>query len=97
MALVDIIKGALEAGMRYYSGYLANNDVVRVTGYLVKKSELEKLDKKKQSVILMLITALLWSLAGVFIKVIDWEPLAIVCTRSLVASVVMCFFVVKIF
>ncbi|WP_273399873.1 YjjI family glycine radical enzyme [Traorella massiliensis] len=49
MALVDIIKGALEAGMRYYSGYLANNDVVRVTGYLVKKSELEKLDKKKQS------------------------------------------------
>lgn len=48
-ALVDIIKGALNNGMRYFSGYLANNDVVRVTGYLVKKSELEKLDKGQQS------------------------------------------------
>ena len=49
MALVDIIKGALNSGMRYFSGYLENNDVVRVTGYLVKKSELAKLDSKKQS------------------------------------------------
>lgn len=49
MALVDIIKGALAQGMRYYSGYLASNDVVRVTGYLVKKSELAKLDAHKQS------------------------------------------------
>lgn len=49
MALVDIIKGSFEIGMRYYSGYLENNDVVRVTGYLVKKSELAKLDAKQQS------------------------------------------------
>lgn len=49
MALVDIIKGALASGMRYYSGYLASNDVVRVTGYLVKKSELAKLDAHEQS------------------------------------------------
>lgn len=49
MAIVDIIKGAFELGMRYYSGYLANNDVVRVTGYLVKKSELAKLDAQQQS------------------------------------------------
>lgn len=49
MALVDIIKGALKSGMRYFSGYLANNDVVRVTGYLVKKSELAKLDAHQQS------------------------------------------------
>ena len=48
-ALVDIIKGALANGMRYFSGYLANNDVVRVTGYLVKKSELAKLDAHQQS------------------------------------------------
>lgn len=48
-ALVDVIRGALGNGMRYFSGYLANNDVVRVTGYLVKKSELEKLDKGQQS------------------------------------------------
>ncbi len=48
-ALLDIIKGALGNGMRYFSGYLANNDVVRVTGYLVKKSELAKLDANGQS------------------------------------------------
>ena len=48
-ALGDIIKGAMASGMRYFSGYLENNDVVRVTGYLVKKSELAKLDQHKQS------------------------------------------------
>ncbi len=48
-SLLDIIKGALSNGMRYFSGYLANNDVVRVTGYLVKKSELAKLDAGKAS------------------------------------------------
>ncbi|MDD3923694.1 MAG: YjjI family glycine radical enzyme [Erysipelotrichaceae bacterium] len=48
-SMLDIIKGALNGGMRYFSSYCANNDVVRVTGYLVKRSELEKLDQKKQS------------------------------------------------
>ncbi len=49
-ALVDIIDGALASGMRYFSAYLENNDVVRVTGYLVKKSELAKLDQGEQSI-----------------------------------------------
>lgn len=48
-AVVDIIDGALKNQMRYFSGYLENNDVVRVTGYLVKKSELAKLDRGEQS------------------------------------------------
>jgi len=48
-AVVDVIKGAMSMGMRYFSGYLENNDVVRVTGYLVKKSELAKLDANGQS------------------------------------------------
>ena len=48
-AILAIIKGSLERGLRYFSGYLENNDVVRVTGYLVKKSEIEKLRAKKQS------------------------------------------------
>ena len=49
-AVLDIIKGALSMGMRYFSGYLENNDVVRVTGYLVKKSEIAKLDCAQQSI-----------------------------------------------
>ena len=48
-AILDIIKGAFENDLRYFSGYLANNDLVRVTGYLVKKSEIEKLRQNKQS------------------------------------------------
>ena len=48
-AILPIIKGSFAKGLRYFSGYLANNDVVRVTGYLVKKSEIEKLRQKKQS------------------------------------------------
>ena len=48
-AILEIIKAALARGLRYFSGYLENNDVVRVTGYLVKKSEIEKLRAKKQS------------------------------------------------
>ena len=48
-AILAIIKGSLARGLRYFSGYLENNDVVRVTGYLVKKSEIEKLRAKKQS------------------------------------------------
>lgn len=48
-AVLDIIKGSFARDLRYFSGYLENNDVVRVTGYLVKKSEIEKLNAKKQS------------------------------------------------
>ena len=48
-AILPIVKASLARGLRYFSGYLENNDVVRVTGYLVKKSEIEKLNQRKQS------------------------------------------------
>ena len=31
-------------GMRYFSTYGDDADVIRITGYLVKKSDIEKLD-----------------------------------------------------
>lgn len=37
----------------------------------------------------MVATAFLWSLAGLFIKVIDWNPFAIAGARSLVSSLVL--------
>jgi drug/metabolite transporter (DMT)-like permease len=40
-------------------------------------------------VLLVLVTALLWSLGGVLIKSIDWNPIAIAGTRSLIGSVLM--------
>ena len=44
-ALVDIIKGAFNSGIRYMSVYGSGADVVRVTGYLAKRSEVEKLER----------------------------------------------------
>lgn len=41
-AVVDIINGAFDLGYRYITTYLKNTDLIRVTGYLVKKSEVEK-------------------------------------------------------
>ncbi len=41
--VLDIIKGAFDMDLRYMSFYSSDSDVVRVTGYLVKRSEMEKL------------------------------------------------------
>lgn len=42
-AILDIIKGAFDVGMRYFSTYCEDCDVIRITGYLVKRSDIEKL------------------------------------------------------
>ncbi|MEG0136201.1 YjjI family glycine radical enzyme [Cetobacterium sp.] len=47
-AILDIIKGAFQNNMKFFSLYSNECDVIRVTGYLVKKSEMEKLDKGEQ-------------------------------------------------
>ncbi len=41
--ILDMIKGAFKLDVRYISPYLVNQDLVRVTGYLVKRSEVEKI------------------------------------------------------
>ena len=41
-ALLDIIERAFALGYRYITTYEKNTDLIRVTGYLVKKSEVEK-------------------------------------------------------
>lgn len=38
-AVLDIIEGAFASGARYITMYLNNTDLIRVTGYLIKKSE----------------------------------------------------------
>lgn len=43
-ALINIIDGAFKSGIRYFSAYGQGADVVRVTGYLAKKSEVLKLE-----------------------------------------------------
>ena len=46
-ALLDIVKGAFNTGVHYMSFYSANTDLVRITGYLVKRSEMDKLASGK--------------------------------------------------
>ena len=43
--ILDIIRGAMKNNIRYLSFYSSDSDVIRVTGYLVKRSEMEKLDQ----------------------------------------------------
>lgn len=43
-AMVDIIKGAFAVGMRDFTFNLADNEFVRITGYLVTKSDLVEID-----------------------------------------------------
>lgn len=44
-AVRDILSGAFTSGMRYVSIYGHESDVVRITGYLVKRSEIAKLER----------------------------------------------------
>lgn len=41
--VLDIVKGSFRKNLRYLSFYSSDSDVIRVTGYLVKRSEIEKL------------------------------------------------------
>lgn len=45
-------------------------------------------DHRVRGIILLIMTALLWSLGGLFVKLIDWNPMAIAGTRSGIAAVV---------
>ncbi len=47
-AILDIFKGAFKVGMRYISTYKQDGDLVRVTGYLVKRSDIQKHIEGKQ-------------------------------------------------
>jgi YjjI family glycine radical enzyme len=43
-AVVDVIRGALRTGMRDVTFNLDSNDFIRITGYLVRKSDLAKIE-----------------------------------------------------
>lgn len=46
-AMGDIIKGAFNIGFRYITTYMQNSDLIRVTGYLIKRSEAEKVERNE--------------------------------------------------
>lgn len=46
--ILDIIRGAFQEKVRYFSLYSSDCDVIRITGYLVKRSDIEKLNAGEQ-------------------------------------------------
>lgn len=44
-AMIPIIDAAFKNGMRYITVYQENTDLIRVTGYLVKKSEVDRVNQ----------------------------------------------------
>lgn len=48
-AVVDVIRGAFAAGMRDFTFNLDSNDFIRITGYMVRKSDLAKLPQARHS------------------------------------------------
>ncbi len=40
--VLDIVKGAMKSGIRVFSFYTKDSDLIRITGYLAKKSEMAK-------------------------------------------------------
>jgi YjjI family glycine radical enzyme len=44
-ALIDLMKGAFANDMRYLTFHSSDSDLIKVTGYLVKKSEIDKLSR----------------------------------------------------
>jgi len=47
------------------------------------------LNIRRYAIFLLVLTALLWSSSGLFIKIISWDPFSILSARSLLASIVL--------
>lgn len=47
---LDLVKGAFALGVKYISFYEEDGELVRITGYLAKKSEMEKFRKGEQTI-----------------------------------------------
>ena len=51
--------------------------------------------KRSRAIIYLVLTAILWSLGGVLIKSVKWNPIAIAGARSAIASLVMLAYIKK--
>lgn len=47
--VLNIIDGAMESGLRMFSFYCSDSDLIRITGYLVKKSDMDRLKNGYQA------------------------------------------------
>jgi drug/metabolite transporter (DMT)-like permease len=51
---------------------------------------------RRRALVLLLLTALLWSTSGLFVKLLHWQPLSIFSARGIVASVVFLIWLLRV-
>jgi len=49
---------------------------------------MDSLSERRKAILYLALAAILWSSSGLFVKILDWQPISILAGRSLFASVV---------
>ena len=49
---------------------------------------MDTLSERRKAILYLVITAILWSSSGLFVKILDWQPVAILAGRSFFAAIV---------
>jgi drug/metabolite transporter (DMT)-like permease len=49
---------------------------------------MDTLSERRKAILYLVLAAILWSTSGLFIKILDWQPVSILAGRSLFASIV---------
>ncbi len=49
---------------------------------------MESISERRKAILYLAIAAILWSTSGLFVKILDWQPISILAGRSLFASIV---------
>jgi drug/metabolite transporter (DMT)-like permease len=53
------------------------------------------MNERKKAILQLLAAAVLWSTGGILIKLVDWNPVAIAGSRSLIAGFLILFYLKK--
>ena len=49
---------------------------------------MDSLSERRKAILYLALAAILWSTSGLFVKILDWQPVSILAGRSLFASIV---------
>ena len=57
---------------------------------------MDSLSERRKAILYLAFAAILWSTSGLFVKILDWQPISILAGRSLFASIVFLFYLRRI-
>ena len=57
---------------------------------------MDSLSERRKAILYLALAAILWSTSGLFVKILDWQPISILAGRSLFASIVFLFYLRRI-